>query len=101
MSITGAMSTTPQLALDTLLGLPKLEDFIETEARKTAYRIRNLTKYDPFVGKSHSDALRDLFNMNRILEAPSDRLTKPVYTFDRSFEVRKAETLNDFFSHHE
>ncbi|RZK37795.1 MAG: hypothetical protein EOO61_08560, partial [Hymenobacter sp.] len=101
LSITGAMSTTPQIALDTLLGLPKLEDFIEVEARKTAYRIRNQIKYDPFVRKSHSDALQDLFLMDKILEAPSDRLTKPVYTFDRSFEVLKAETRNDFFSHHE
>lgn len=68
------MSTTPQIALDTLLGLLKLGDCIVTEARKTAYRIRSKIKIDYLVRKFYADALTDLFHTNRILEVEKPNL---------------------------
>ncbi|XP_031633393.1 uncharacterized protein LOC116347098 [Contarinia nasturtii] len=93
------MSTTPQAALDVLLSLPKLEDFIESEAMKTAFRLKAQTKQNLFVKDPHTEALKNLFAIDRVLEAPSDRLAKLSYNVDSKFEVIVTENLNEFFQH--
>lgn len=42
LAITGAMSTTPQSALEALLNLPPLDKVIIAEGRATAYRLRHI-----------------------------------------------------------
>jgi ribonuclease HI len=99
LCITGALNTTPQLALDTLLGLPRLEDFIESEARKTAFRLRAQLRSTFCPRLSHVDALKHLYYIDRVLEAPADKLVKPSFNFERKFEIIKTENLNDFWQH--
>lgn len=80
------MSTTPQYALDTLLNLPKLEIFIETEARNTAFRHRNLITDIQRRIPSHSSALSNLYSLNSTFNARADKI-KHIYIFDKKFKV--------------
>lgn len=41
-------------------------------------------------------AFQVIINMNKILEAPTDILDKPAYTFERNFEELEAGDLNDY-----
>lgn len=92
----GALSTTPQAALDILLSLPRLEMFIESEARKTAYRLKTTIRYNSYIINTHTEALEQLLSMDNILSAPSDRLPKLVYMFRKSFTLIYTEEMNDF-----
>lgn len=99
LNMTGAMSTTPQAALDVLLQLPRLEDFIEAEAMKTAYRLQ------PNSGQScrgsHIDSLGNITKLDPLLGFQADWLPKPQFMFDRSFEIIIAKNLEEFVRIHE
>lgn len=85
------MGTTAQVALDSFLNLPKLEHSIEAEALKTSYRLRHCRK-NPFIGKTHADAAKEMFQLNGTLAAHPDQLAKPVYEFERNFEIIIGDT---------
>lgn len=86
LACTGAMSTTPQAAMEVLLKLPKLETYIETEARNTAFRLRNLITDNQIRTAAHTHALSDLYSLNGIFNARADKIQK-VYIFDKKFEI--------------
>lgn len=96
LCVTGAMSTTPQTALDILLSLPRLEDFIEGEAMKTAFRLKHIIRYNPYLRNTHVDALENTLEIESILGAPCDRLINSRYIFERNFDVIITRDLNDF-----
>jgi len=99
LSVTGAMSTTPQKALDVILGLPRLEDFIEAEAMKTAFRLKPET--NPYLKNSHVDSLSNILKLDNLRGCPTDRLCRPIYQFDRLFNTQAVENLEEFIAIHE
>lgn len=96
LCITGAMRTTPQAALDTLLNLPQLDVYIEAEASKTAYRMRNRVGGITVGRRNHSLVLRNLYRMEPILEGPSDRIAKSLFLFDKNFSTIYTNDLNEY-----
>lgn len=101
LGITGALRTTPQVALDTLLRLPRLKDFIQAEAMKTAFRLKSQIKTSFIPKRSHTESLHQLIDSDKLLEAHSDRLSKPVFHFNRLFSVRITKSLEEFFREHD
>ena len=83
LAITGAMSTTPNDALNTLLGLPKLSDFIKGQARMSAYRLEQSGCWKQ-KACGHSKITKTISNWQ--LLAPSDHMI-PVYDFSKNFET--------------
>lgn len=96
LGITGALRTTPQVALDTILGLPRLEEFIQVEAMRTAYRLNTFIKPNIFIRNTHIDSLTNLTQIDKMIEAHTDRIAKPVFHFDRQFDVKITRNLEDF-----
>ena len=86
LAITGAMSTTPQAALEALLSLPKLDKYIEAEAKNTAYRLRRCITDAQHRYAKHTNILKALYNQNHIIESANDHI-KTVYMFDRNYDV--------------
>lgn len=86
LAITGSMSTTPQAALDVLLNLPKLEDYILAEAKNTAYRLRHCITDAMYRTAKHTNIMKELLNHNRILDAQSDRM-QPTYLFEKKYKT--------------
>lgn len=86
LAITGSMSTTPQAALESLLYLPKLEDYIMAEAKNTAYRLKHCITDAMYRSATHTNIVQKLLNHKRILDATSDRM-QPKYIFERQFQV--------------
>lgn len=80
------MSTTPQVAMEALLNLPKLECIITAEARQTAYRLRHIINTQQLRTDGHSRALIDLYKLSPILAAPNDHM-QTIYTFERNFNI--------------
>lgn len=87
MAITGAAKTAPQLALETVLNLPTLDTFIQSEARITAFRFRECITKGRNWNLGHGSALCDLYNHAPFLQAPVDRCS-PRYVFGKSFRYR-------------
>lgn len=86
LAITGAMNTTPQNAMEALLNLPKLEKYIEAEAKNTAYRLRgSITDLQTHTAR-HVCILQDLYKQNAILEANNDYI-QTVHIFNRAFKI--------------
>lgn len=85
LAITGAMSTTPQPALEALLNLPTLDSYIIAEARNTAYRMKHRIT-DSQLRTGHSCALTDLYKYKPILNAPNDFM-KTRYIFKRNYQI--------------
>lgn len=98
LAITGAMSTTPQSAIEALLNLPSLDNYVTAEGRATAYRIRHqLTSQQLRNRISHTNALLDLYKYEGIVEAPNDHI-KTTYIFDKGFNIiipKEQEWTND------
>lgn len=86
LAITGAMSTTPQAAMEILLGLPKLYDYISAKAKITAYQLRAHIREPQRTYAKHTEILNDLYATNSLIEAEDDHL-KTVFIFERPFEV--------------
>lgn len=86
LAITGAMSTTPQSAMETLLGLPKLDKYIEAEAKNTAYRLRRCITDAQFRYAKHTNILKNLYDHDSILSAADDHV-KTVYMFEKNYTV--------------
>lgn len=78
LAITGALRSTPQVALDTLLQLPCSEVFIESEAMKITFRLKSQIKINSFHRNSHNECHSKLIRMDNILEAHLDKLTKTI-----------------------
>lgn len=80
LAITGAMSTTPQMALEALLMLPKLEKYIEAEAKNSAFRLRGRISEQQLRIKGHTEALNNLYRYRGVLGADYDHINA-VYMF--------------------
>lgn len=81
------MSTTPQVALEAMLDLPRLEDVIKTEAMSAAYRTRRYITEQQTRSAKHTYALADLQSLNNILCADEDWVAL-TYTFDKLYEIQ-------------
>lgn len=81
LCITGAIRNTPQVVLEQVV----LEDFIEFEDMKTAYRFEKFVTHNRSINYSHTVSLSKLISTYKVLEAHSDRLPKPIFLFDRQF----------------
>ncbi len=73
LAITGAMSSTPLAAMESLLGFLPLHIHIESVAKREMYRLSvgkltTISCYD----KGHSKVWTELMNHDPILSAPSD-----------------------------
>ena len=90
LAITGALRTTSQMALETILNIPPLEVFIEAEARMTAFRLRRHIKNRWEWRMDHSSILKKLYESCNKLEAPMDKST-PLYIFEKPFRVSVPE----------
>lgn len=86
LAITGAAKTAPQLVLEMMLHLPKLETYILAEAKVTALRYRTLIKGRYSWRKDHSSIMENICDYNQTLRAPVDHLP-PKYVFDRHYRV--------------
>lgn len=86
LAITGAAKTTPQLALETLLFIPPLNNFIQSEAKITAFRLQSIINMGRPRNHSHSSAIDDLFSYEPILQAPVDKCASSYY-FDHRYKV--------------
>jgi ribonuclease HI len=86
LAASGALRTTPQIALETVLNLPPFESFLVNEARMTAFRLRKNIKIRWQWRKNHSSILDSLYECCNQLAAPADR-TAPSYIFDRPFRT--------------
>lgn len=86
LAITGAAKTAPQLALETMLNIPKLETYIQAEARITALRLQSLIRRRYSWRQDHSSIAEEAFGYCESLRAPVDH-TLPVYMFDRRYRV--------------
>ena len=86
LAITGAMSTSPQAALEALLSLPKLDKYIESEAKNTAYRLRRRITDVQHMHAKHTNIFKALYNQNRIIESADDYIIM-VYMFDKNYDV--------------
>ena len=73
ISVTGAMSTTPTAALEVMLNLPPLHDFIKAEAASAAIRIKSTGMWH---GKKygHTKILEICETRMPLLPAPHDRV---------------------------
>lgn len=86
LAITGAARTAPQLALEVLLHFPKLELYIQAEARVTALRLQSQIKRRCSWRQDHSSILEEAYGNCQALRAPVDHQL-PVYKFNRSYRV--------------
>lgn len=86
LAITGAMSTTPQAALEALLNLPTLDSYIIAEARATAYRLRHHITESQLRNGEHTEALTDLYRNESALRAPNDHM-KTTYDFEHHYTI--------------
>lgn len=85
LCITGAMRSTPSVALDVLLNLPPLQFQIEKEAMNTAWKVQQVEKYKPgdFTGHlSILERMSGFCDLNLI----SDVIPK-TYNFEKPFET--------------
>jgi hypothetical protein len=73
LAITGAMSSTPLAAMESLLGFLPLHMYIESVAKREMYRLSvgKLTTISCY-NKGHSKIWTELMNHDPILSAPSD-----------------------------
>ena len=86
LAITGAAKTAPQLALEVLLSLPKLETYIHAEARVTALRLQSRIKLGYSWRRDHASVLEDALSDHQNLRAPADYMP-PMFIFDRRYRV--------------
>lgn len=86
-AITGAMSTTPQNAMEVLLNMPKLELYIRAEAKNTAYRLRSCITDLQLTTSKHINVLKELYKVHPMLQATDDYI-QTKYLFERKFEVQ-------------
>jgi hypothetical protein len=77
LAVTGAMSTTPLVAMESLLGFLPLHMHIESVAKREMYRLSvgKLTTKSCF-DKGHSKIWRELMNHNPILFSDTYELSK-------------------------
>lgn len=80
----GAMSTSPGLALDAMLGLPPLHLFLLKEAKASMYRANTQVRINWLSKKLRS--LQDSTMESRILSMTSDAML-PRYVFERYYTV--------------
>lgn len=86
LAITGAGRTTPQAALESILYLPPLHVFLETEAATTAFRLRrHINNRWPW-RQNHSSILDKLYGHCELLGAPVDKM-EPTYLFRRPYRT--------------
>ena len=86
LAITGAARTAPQLALEALLYLPRLEFYIRAEARTTALRLQSQIKRRYSWRQDHSSIIEEVYGNCQMLRAPVD-YQLPIYIFDRPFRA--------------
>lgn len=106
LAITGAMSTTPQDAMEALLSLPKLHVYIKAEAKNTAHRLRDCITNLQLETAEHTNILKELYVHNVLLQADDDFI-QTIYIFKRNFEIRipdrecwtNGQLAIDYYSH--
>lgn len=86
LTITGASNTTPQLALEALLNLPSLGNFIEGTARVSAYRNRKLVNPNDLRCRGHASILASMSIDEPEILAVNDGI-KSTFVFDRGFHA--------------
>ena len=84
LCMTGAMRSTPQAAMETLLDLPPLDLIIKGEARLGAYRLKCSNNWKP--GNGHSRIDQIVTDPEGILLMGSDYMV-PIFSFEESFQV--------------
>lgn len=84
-ALTGAMRSTPSKALDAMLNLPPLQDFIQMDAVKNASRLRRSSTINDSDLKGHMSIVKTL-NINPIFSISEDCMMKRNF-FDHLFCV--------------
>ncbi|XP_062714697.1 uncharacterized protein LOC134291220 [Aedes albopictus] len=85
LSITGAMRSTPTKALDTLLFLLPLHQFVQLEATKSALKVKRTTNLFEGDLRGHLSILKSI-SINSLITSNSDWMSRR-YNFERTFEV--------------
>lgn len=85
IAITGAVRSTPSFALDAILNLPRLDQFIKLDAEKSALRLKRSTVLLSGDLTGHLSILNE-FSINPIVEKCSDWMEK-VVNYDSPFTV--------------
>lgn len=86
LAITGACSTAPQAALETLLSFPTIDAFIQAEARATAFRLKSHIKENHIrMEGGHSSITNSMLVARPLLLSSNDRIL-PRYNFNRSYK---------------
>lgn len=94
LCITGAMRSTPTVAMEILLGLPPLHLLIQKEAMSTFYQLRNSNEWSMHQDTTgHSKIKQKCFEVAPLLAMPSDVLTKQ-YDFVHSFTLEIPSRIN-------
>lgn len=86
LAITGAYSTTSQSALEAILNLPSIKNYIIGEARLSALRLKNMIKHTNGTLNGHLQILDDVHKENPILMATNDQMTAK-YSFNKRFDT--------------
>lgn len=86
LSITGAMSTTPTAAMETLLGLPPLHLVVESEALSAAYRLRINGHGNTCPRAGYHTEIFKQIHEHDVLTMPSDKI-QTIQIFHKPYRV--------------
>lgn len=89
LAITGASSSCPQAALDSLLFLPSLDSYIQAEAKVTAFRLKHqINEIHLNTTNTHCSILTELFESSTMLNTKLEK-TVSIYHFVKQFGVHR------------
>jgi hypothetical protein len=87
LGITGAIRTTPTIAVEALICLPPLEVVVQDETRATAHRLWNLGSWSYLhPNRGHSSILVRLQHSDPIFNMEVD-VMRPPYNFEPKYRV--------------